>query len=217
MTDNTIQAGSFRIFATHVESSGLRGFEDIVSAHINTWGNTVQGLCNFHHGTIDTMTDTSLAYLQQDFFDRLDDLRTHTEEHRSRFQNVLDNPPSNTTKCCDINIHSPKQLKTDALFELVDHLPEQDKERGLKILNHAGYAVYQMMHEAALLEEDLLKTITPERDALNIARGKDVIPPLTQNVKYHKEVAADWSALQNRAANNLQHGSPQQQHRQPQR
>jgi hypothetical protein len=208
MTGETVQKSSFQIFAAHVEKAGLRGFEDIVSAHINTWGNTVQGLCNFHHSTIDAMEGSSLAYLQQDFLDRLNDLRTSTEEHRSRFQTVLNNPPSQTTKCCDINVHSPKQLKTDALFALVNHLPAQDKQQGLKILSHAGYAVYQMMHDAAFLEEYLLKTITPERDALTLARGKDVIPPLTQNVKYHKDVAADWFALQKRATTSLQPCSP---------
>jgi len=215
MTGKTVQKDSFQIFSAHTEKTGLAGFEEIVNAHINTWRNTVDGLCNFHHGTVEAMNSTSAAYLQQDFLDRLHDLRARTEEHRSRFQTVLSIPTSHTTKCCDINVHSPKQLKTDALFDLVDHLPAQDKKQGLKILSHAGYAVYQMMHDAADFEEDFLKTITPERDAINIARGKDVIPPLTQNVKYHKEVAADWSTLQNRATAHLQNRSPQQQHHQP--
>jgi len=216
MTDQTVKKDSFQIFAAHIAKAGLRGFEDIVSAHVNTWRNTIHGLCDFHHSNIEAMDGTAVAYLQQDFLERLDDLRTRTDAHRGRFQTVLHNPPSQTTKCCDINVHSPKQLKTDALFNLIDHLPEQNKQQGFKILSHAGYTVYQMMHDAVFLEEDLLKTITPERDAINITRGKDVIPPLTQNVKYHKEVAAGWSALQNRATARLQHRSPQQpQHRSP--
>lgn len=210
MTGEAAQKDSFRIFADHIKKAGLRGFEDVVSAHINTWRNTVHGLCNFHHGNIDAMGGTSLAASQQDFFDRLQDLRARTDEHRARFQTVLEAPPSQTTKCCDINVHSPKQLKTDALFDLVDHLPAQDKKQGLKILSHAGYAVYQMMHEAAFFEEDLLKTLTPLRDTVTAARGRDVIPPLTQNVKYHKQVAADWSALQNRATPRPQQAPPQQ-------
>lgn len=215
MIEPTAKKDSFQIFASHVEKAGLRGFENIVSAHVNTWRNTIHGLCDFHHGNIEAMESTSVAYLQQGFLDRLGDLRSGTDAHRDRFQTVLKGPPSQTTKCCDINVHSPKQLKTDALFHLVNHLPEQDKQQGFKILSHAGYAVSQMMHDAALLEEDLLKTITPERETIKITRGKDIIPPLTQNVKYHKEVATDWSGLQRRAANFSPQSAPQQQHRAP--
>lgn len=208
MAEAAPQKDNFHIFSAHIDKFGLRGFEDVVNAHINTWGNTANGLYQFHQTNIDSLTQTSLSYLHDDFTTQLEDLRQRTAEHRATFQNILSGEKSNSTKCCDINVHGPKQLKVDGLFSLLAHLPDDAQDQGLKILSHAGYAVYQIMHDTAFFEEDLLKTILPERETIQTIREKDIIPPLTQNVKYHKQVAADWASLQQRATATLQQKPP---------
>ena len=130
----------------------------------------------------------------------------HYEKNAGAYTNLeldLDLPDSDE----DEDLEELKERLTvgKKLVIKLQHIRRDDWEKDLK----ADLRQLIAIHEKAA-------AITPERDAINITRGKDVIPPLTQNVKYHKEVAAGWSALQNRATARLQHRSPQQpQHRSP--
>jgi len=200
---------SFDIFSEHIEKAGFSGFEELVSAHVNTWANTAQALYNFHADNIKALDYTNMAYSRPDFEKELSDLRISSANSRDHFISQLDKSPDYSTKCCDINVHSPKQLNTHQLFEIAQQLPEKDQRQAFQILRHAGHTVHQVMESTVAFEDNLLKTLSPDRDHIKEEFGRDVVWPLNRNVEYHTEVAGNWKTLQNKAEAKLRPSNAQ--------
>lgn len=171
------------------ENQRLERFQEIVDAHVNTWKETISNFVKAHQQKTEQIIDAApeLMYLKQDLESTVSDIR--------KAGNAI--PYGSITQdynAAGINFWSIKKQEVSQLFNLVESVPEPDKEEALLYLEKAGQDVGTAMLKVSDIEDELLKLARPLAPHDQDFQTK-VIGILNRNAPYHRSVGEDWTKL----------------------